>query len=194
MAVEVSGGPTWQAPRVRGFPLCRIHPKSDIICCVAVSTIAPATWRCAFQVMYKLLVFAVLVAFLLHKFAGLVPLNMEPHDHILIGSVSPDQLNAHLAAEARELQNSSSTPESTAETPGSAITGTGGMIISISPGLAALISALHGEILLEMGFLLFVSQTCQSLFLIRDLPPAITLASLDPPPRRNLRFSDSCLV
>ncbi len=108
---------------------------------------------------------SVILGLLLYSVSGLLHLKFLPHDHLLLGFVSPEQLRAHETAEAQELLDigvASATPSSGSV----AVTPTGGLILSVAPGLNGLILAVHLEI--------SISQV---------LPRTITLASPDPPPR-----------
>jgi hypothetical protein len=134
--------------------------------------------------MWKLLSFSTAVALIVYLVSGLVPLKYVPHDHLLIGFVTAAQLREHEQEEALAMQAPVETDVSTQGLPGVAVTGTGGLIISVAPPLAASISALHVEIAIQFAILLFLPLVFRSIALLRVFPQAITLPLPDPPPRR----------
>lgn len=129
----------------------------------------------------KLLLVTTVVALLVYTVSGLVPLRYLPHDHLLIGLVTPEQLRAHEAAESLEESGSPSSAPTTA----SAWTATGGLVIAVAPGFAGLISALHLGIAIQLALTLIIVLTCQSLSDLTESPRSVFLASPDPPPRWN---------
>jgi hypothetical protein len=127
-----------------------------------------------------------ILALLVYSIGGLVPLSHAPHDHLLIGFVTAEQLRAHEAAESLGMQDLAEASVSASRSLDLAVTGTGGLIISVTPGLAGIVSVAHFEIVLLLAFLLFVSLVSCSVSTLRVLPQATTLPSPDPPPRRIL--------
>ncbi len=125
---------------------------------------------------------SVILGLLLYSVIGLLHLKFLPHDHLLLGFVTPEQLRAHEAAEAQELLDlgvASAAPSSGSV----AVTPTGGLILSVAPGLNGLILAVHLEIALPLVLLVFTSLVYYGISISQVLPRTITLASPDPPPR-----------
>jgi hypothetical protein len=131
--------------------------------------------------MRNLVLISTVLALLVYSIGGLVPLKNAPHDHLLLGLVTPEQLRAHEAAESLDMQDSTQGSVNASLPP--AVTVTGGVIISVAPGLVELVSVLHFEILLQLAFLLFVPLVFCSISTLRVFPEAIAIASPDPPPR-----------
>ena len=134
--------------------------------------------------MWKILLVSEILALLVYTISGLVPPKSVPHDHLLIGFVTEEELRAHEAAESLEMQGPAEAPAAASGAPGVVVTGTGGLIISVAPGLAGIISVLHVEIALQFAFLLFVPLAYRSISILKIYPQEISLASPDPPPRR----------
>lgn len=119
---------------------------------------------------------------LLYSIGGLLHLNSYPHDHLLLGFVTPEQLRGHEATETQEIQDIAVAPP--APRSGSvAVTSTGGLILSVAPGLSGLILTLHLEIALQFAFLLFIPLIHYGVSIFHVLLRTVTLASPDPPPR-----------
>jgi hypothetical protein len=63
------------------------------------------------------------------------------------------------------------------------VTPTGGLILSVAPGLSGLIMVSYLEIALQLALLLFAPLAYHAISISRLLKRTITLASPDPPPR-----------
>jgi hypothetical protein len=126
---------------------------------------------------------SVILGLLLYSVSGLLHLKFLPHDHLLLGFVTPEQLRAHEAAEAQDMQGMRVASASPTPSSDVTITPTGGLILSLAPGLSGLILVSYLEIALQLALLLFAPLVYHAISISRLLLQTITLASPDPPPR-----------
>lgn len=134
--------------------------------------------------MLKFVSIGVLVALLIYLFSGLLPPKFAPHDHLLIGIVTSEQLRAHEEQEASTGPDAAGNGVLGDRTSSAAVLGAGGVIISITPAIAGSVSALHLEVGLALTLLLSLIPICFSVPRLPVFPLAISLPSPDPPPRR----------
>jgi hypothetical protein len=132
--------------------------------------------------MLKLASLAAVLALLLQSMLGMLPLSHIPHEHILIGNVTAEELRAHEAAEATEaegLSNPSTLPSSSnvVSTPH------GGLIVSLAPPSLGVLSVLHFELALLAALIVLVPLFCFALPNHRFPWQALLLSTPDPPPR-----------
>ncbi len=132
--------------------------------------------------MYRYFSYCLAIIFLLHSVFGLLPIRFIPHDHWLLGQVTPEQLRAHeepAAAEATDI-----TPVKTVSPgPHLAVTPTSGLIISVMP---------PGDIV-GIPSQLPIALICVTVLLVLEICGAVTgtlprgwklvLPLPDPPPR-----------
>ncbi len=131
----------------------------------------------------KCIALGLVLAMLVVSASALLPSRLIPHDHLLVGNVTAEQLRAHLAAEAQQLQNPSAVtgPADPSGSP-AAISPAGGRIISVPPGLGLVLN-LHFDLALEAAFLLLIPFLVYFLSELGVSVRAIALGSPDPPPR-----------
>jgi hypothetical protein len=133
--------------------------------------------------MWKLLSVSTIAALLVSTISGLVPLKYVPHDHLLIGFVTAEQLIEHEKEESLAMQNPAEAQTYPSGPTRATITSTGGHIISVAPVPGGLLSALHVEIAPQFVLRLFVPLIYGSMSILGVLPQTIALPSPDPPPR-----------
>ena len=138
---------------------------------------------CCLVVMLKLVLITAILALLLQSIAGFLPLAHVPHEHILIGNVTPEQLRAHEEAEAQEDTGFVNPPMPTAPLSDVARTATGGLIISFLPFNSGLLSVLHFEMALHAVLVFLIPFFCFTLPVYRVAWQTPALAAPDPPPR-----------
>lgn len=131
--------------------------------------------------MGKLFLVSTIVGLLVYSISGLLPLKYAPHDHLLIGPVTAEQLRAHQLSESFEAEQAAQVSTSFA-TP-NIVNGSRGIIISTASPLAGLLAMLHVEIDLQFAILLFIPFLYYSISIFRLVPHIVTLPSPDPPPR-----------
>ena len=131
--------------------------------------------------MSKLLLVCTVLSLLLYTIIGLVPLKHLPHEHILLGPVTPEQFRAHLAQEEGALQ-SASRPDAM----NVSATPTGGRIISIGSAFNILIASGHLEFALQFLLLPVFLLIFHTIFPSRFRRQTNALPSSDPPPRLGL--------
>jgi hypothetical protein len=133
--------------------------------------------------MFKFFSVSAAVALLVYTISGLVPLKYVPHDHILLGFVTPEQLAQHEKEESLGVQNQDEAQVPPWGSSRLALAGTRGLIISVAPVLAGLVSALHVELALQFGLVLLVPLSYGSIAIPRVITQIVILPSPDPPPR-----------
>jgi hypothetical protein len=132
--------------------------------------------------MLKLASTSAILALLLQSVLGMLPLSHVPHEHILIGNVTPEELRAHEAAEAREAGGNSN-PAPLFPSSNIVVTPHGGLIVSLAPAELGLVSVLHFELAVQLATLYFFLVFCQSLANRHLHWQTLFLISPDPPPR-----------
>ncbi|MGB8645272.1 MAG: hypothetical protein WCF84_08540 [Anaerolineae bacterium] len=130
----------------------------------------------------KLLASCLIIALLLESISYLLPSRLVPHDHLLVGNVTAEQLHSHLTKEAQEL-DSPGNFFADARSAAMSMTATGGRIISIMPSADGFLLTLHPELALQLAVILFIGAVSFALALPRIRLQTRVLASVDPPPR-----------
>ena len=133
--------------------------------------------------MLKLVLISAILALVFQSIAGLLPLAHIPHEHILIGNVTPEQLRAHEEAEAQEDAGVVNPPVPIAPLSNVARTATGGIIVSVAASNPAVLSVLHFEIALHPVLLFLIPFVQLALLVYRVAWQTPALAAPDPPPR-----------
>ena len=122
------------------------------------------------------------ILFLLHSVPGLLPIRFVPHDHLLLGQVTPAQLRAHEeqeAAEAAGLTAENTVPPG----PNLVVTPTGGLIISVMPPGDIVGIPTQLPIACISAIVLLVLEICGDVILASPHGWSLVLPSPNPPPR-----------
>ncbi len=123
------------------------------------------------------------LAIFVQSISTLLPSKLMPHDHLLVGNVTAEQLRAHLAAEAQEMQNLDQTaPVPSSSSNQVSVTTTGGRIISEFAGFG-LILILQLEMALQVVSLLSKPVHVYPIRSVRLRLQAPVLSPPNPPPR-----------
>ncbi len=131
----------------------------------------------------RFLVLGLLLALLLESIFALLPSGLVAHDHLLVGNVTAEQLRAHLAAEAQEVQDLGRSVTVPGSPPNQvSMTSTGGRIISEFPGFGFILT-LQFEMALQVVSLLLIPIFCFSIRSMHLYMQALLLSPPNPPPR-----------
>ncbi len=120
--------------------------------------------------------------FLLYSIPGLLPIRLVPHDHVLFGQVTPEQLRAHEEQEAAADGSALVAPVPLLSK--LVVTPTGGLIISVTPPGDIIGIPLQPEIALVLTTVLLVLEFCAAVVLPQLHGRSLMLPASDPPPRR----------
>lgn len=130
--------------------------------------------------MHSRLIIFVILMLVLQSLSGLLLGRHLPHEHILVGGVTPEQLRAHLAEEALAQQQTFAAYQKLLHSP---VIQSGGMILSVPLRGDVLSITLQVELAL---FVLFLGTIPMFAGVVAFARPSIrsgAFALFDPPPR-----------